>query len=546
MASKADKIRAKLKQWAADPMAFLADLVIPSASGPRRYRDVWAEFQIKDFRALTPALRALAAGKSPAPFDRFWIERTKGGSKDTDVAACLLWLIIFSPRPLEMRVGARDEGQANEERKAMRDIVKLNSWMEEIGNVQVQARAVINLRTEARLDILSADALGSHGGRPSVSFLNELSHISDEEFPQVLMDDADKMAGRGIVIVATNAGYAGTWQETWRQTAIDQPNWYFSALSEPAPWILGRTLAEARKRNPAFRYRRLWKGEWTANGESAIPPDVIDKAITLPGPVSRPRDGWLFAAGLDLSLRRDACALVAVGVDVGRAKEYVPSEDQRKKLPTAQRIIADLDWDDDPGGFGALFPPEPSPSQTPLDFSQDDPQYCFVGGTGKIRLAACLIWRPRGNGATIRQEPIERAILDLHRKLGLSFLLADEYQAAGMIERLRATGLTCEGQQVSTALARELCSVTLDAFNESRIELYNKPDLIADLKALQAVEKNYGLRLVSPKMSKTASDEEAGTGHGDSATALGLALIAAKRAVRIPATTVNGPLICYP
>jgi len=534
-----------LKQWSRDPMAFLADLVIPSASGPRRYRDVWAEFQRKDFLALTPALLSLVAGKSPAPFDRFWIERTKGGSKDTDIAACLLWLIIFSPRPLEMRVGARDEGQAQEERKALRDIVKLNSWVEEYGSVQVQAKAVVNLRTETRLDIIPADALGSHGGRPAVTFLNELTHVSDEEFPQVLMDDADKMAGRGIVIVATNAGYAGTWQETWRQTAIDQPNWYFSALSEPAPWILGRTLAEAKRRNPAFRYRRLWKGEWTQNGESAIDPDVIDKAITLPGPVSRPRDGWLFAAGLDLSLRRDSCALVAVGVDVGRTKEYVPPEDQRKKLPTAQRIIADLDWDDDPGGLAVFFPPESSPPQTPLDFPSDDPQYCFVGGTGQIRLAACLIWRPRGNGATIRQEPIERAILGLHRRLGLSFLLADEYQAAGMIERLRAAGLTCEGQQVSTTLARELCSVTLDAFNESRIELYDKPDLITDLKALQAVEKSYGLRLESPR-KKAGEENEAGTRHGDSATALGLALIAAKRAVRIPATTVGGPLICYP
>lgn len=542
MPSRTDKIRAKLQQWRRDPMAFLADLTIPSASGPRRYRDVWAEFQRLDFENLTPALKALAAGAPPTPHDRFWIERTKGGSKDTDIAAALLWLIIFSPRPLEMRVGARDEDQAQEERKALRDIVKLNGWLEEYGSAQVLAKAVVNTRTETRLDILSADALGSHGGRPDVTFVNELTHVSDEEFPMVLLDDADKMAGRGLVVIATNAGYSGSWQETWRQTAIDQANWYFSAYSQPAPWILGRTLAEARRRNPGFRYRRLWLGEWTVNGESAIPPDTIDAAITLPGPTVRPRDGWLYAAGLDLSLRRDACALVAVGVDVGYSREVI-REAEKKKKPLAQRIIEDIDWEDDePAGILPEFPS----SQSDLDSLEDDSsEYVYVGGSGKVHLAHVQIWHAKGNGETIQQGPIERAILELHRKLGLSYLLADEYQAAAMVERLRQAGLTCDGQQGTTALARELCSTTLDAFNESRIDLYNKPDLIADLKALRAVEKSYGLRLESPR-KKAAEENEAGTRHGDSATALGLALIAAKRAVVIPATTVDGPLVCYP
>ena len=65
-----------------------------------------------------------------------------------------------------------------------------------------------------------------------------------------------------------------------------------------------------------------------------------------------------------------------------------------------------------------------------------------------------------------------------------------------------------------------LAAALLEGFNSRNIVLFDDDDLIADLKQLRVVERNYGYRLESPRSSR---------GHGDRATAFALALLAAKR-----------------
>src|SRR5262249_8332932 len=114
----------KLKHWAADPLAFIESLKIPSAHGPQSFGVCMASFQREWFKAITPALLPIAKGEKP-PIGRYWTERTKGGSKDSDIACCLLWLLAFATRRLEAQVGAADADQADELRKAARDILAL-------------------------------------------------------------------------------------------------------------------------------------------------------------------------------------------------------------------------------------------------------------------------------------------------------------------------------------------------------------------------------------------------------------------------------------
>jgi hypothetical protein len=64
-----------------------------------------------------------------------------------------------------------------------------------------------------------------------------------------------------------------------------------------------------------------------------------------------------------------------------------------------------------------------------------------------------------------------------------------------------------------------MASAVIEAFNDYRVELYEEPALMRDLKALKLEEKSYGMRLASP--------EQADGSHGDVGTAFALACLAA-------------------
>ncbi len=70
------------------------------------------------------------------------LRRRRSASKDTDLAICLLWLLAFSPRSLACQIGAADEDQADELRKAAKGILRANAWLS--GTIDIQANRIIN------------------------------------------------------------------------------------------------------------------------------------------------------------------------------------------------------------------------------------------------------------------------------------------------------------------------------------------------------------------------------------------------------------------
>src|SRR5688572_13971344 len=83
-ATMSDKSQSNpLARYAGDFMRFAADLHVPLGAASGRMGDHWADFQRTDFEAMAPSLVAVARG-DVAALRRFWIERTKGGSKDSD------------------------------------------------------------------------------------------------------------------------------------------------------------------------------------------------------------------------------------------------------------------------------------------------------------------------------------------------------------------------------------------------------------------------------------------------------------------------------
>lgn len=303
-----------LTQFAADPVLFAKSLWIPSAQGRQKFGACMADFQEVRFRDKAPALLAVARGEEP-PCNRFWDEATKGGSKDSDLAVCVLWLLVFSARRLKMQVGADDRDQANELQDAAEAIIRENEWL---GDILVIERYVIkNPKTKSSCEIVAADIRGAHGSRPDVVIINELSHIGKQQFAETMFDNASKIP-RCLVMVATNAGFQNTWQWRWRETFRVDPRWKFNIWNRPSPWLSERDIEEASRRNTPSRYKRLWWGVWSSGeGDALTAEDVAGCTVVGAGPHSIAMTGMLYVTGIDLGVSHDHAACVTLAAQPG-------------------------------------------------------------------------------------------------------------------------------------------------------------------------------------------------------------------------------------
>jgi len=445
-----------LRVMANDPSVFQRELIIPSGHGPRRFADVMADFQVDRFDAINGSLMSVAKGERPDP-QRFWWEATKGASKDSDLAICLLWLLAFSRRPFSCQIGAADRDQANELRKAAKDVLRLNTWLAQ--RVDIQAWKLTCAATGAEAEIVPADTTGSHGARPDVLILNELGHIQKREFAENLLDNASKVP-QGLVVIATNAGFIGTWQEEWRDTAIESDRWSVHIRDTPAPWIDPAEMKEARRRNSSSRFNRLWRGVWSTGEDGAISADDLDACTSLLGPDPAYRDSWFpYVMGIDLGRKWDHSAAVVVGCD-----------------------------------------------------SQDE----------ELKMAECRSWAPPRPGQPIDQEEVFEDCSRLVSMFQVSAIAYDPSEGGTMLaQRLAAAAPTgCLQPSLiempfSSPNCHLMAQALLEAFSQRYIALYEHRELFADLMRLQITERIGGYVL-------TAKRDD--TGHCDRAIALSIAL----------------------
>lgn len=503
-----------IERFAVDPAAFREALIIPAADGPARFTDVMADFQRRDFEEIDKALLALKAGTKPAK-GRLWIERTKGASKDTDLAVCLMWLLAFTPRPLTCQVGAADQDQADELRKQAKLILRMNPWLGDV--LQVQAWSIQNVRTDSRAEIIATDVGGSHGARPDLLILNELSHVVKEEFARNLLDNASKVPN-GVVIIATNAGFQDSWAWTVREMARTSFRWHFSAYKRPAPWVDPAELEDARRRNSPARFSRLWEGEWSRGvGDALDENDVLASVREDLSPMDGDERGYIFFGGLDLGIKRDHAALCIVGKHVGHTEETTEPEPDRPALPSTIAACVEL---------GILEDPRP----------QREPTYASYPATGRLRLAYCQSWAPRP-GKPVDLELVESTVRAIHQRFRPIAICFDPFQAALMAQRLTRRGVRMDEVAFVGKNLDAMASGLLEEFTARNIDLYPDPPLLADLRRLRIAEKSYGHKLEATR------DE---TGHADRATALTLALFGARKYPFAAPAVVEGPLVCWP
>lgn len=427
-----------------NPAVFQETLIVPSCRGPQRFGDIMADFQRERFASINPALLAVAKGETPPIGRHFW-EATKGASKDSDLAVCLLWLLAFTRRPLTCQVGAADADQADELRKAGKAILRLNGWLSEA--VTIQAWQIVSARTESTCAIIPADVTGSHGARPDVLVLNELSHVSKREFAENLLDNAAKVPN-GLAVIATNAGHLDTWQWEWRELARSSDRWSFHRRSEPAPWLNPAEIDEARRRNPPARFSRLWAGQWVAAAGDGIPPHVLDRAIVQEAiPWNLPPGVTAIVGAIDIGLKRDATGLAICGVD-----------QHTRRVVT----LHTQSW-------------HPAPGQ-------------------EVSLSA-----------------IESAVYHLAGQFRCREWVFDSWQAAGLRQRVANMGLDARDIAPTAANLDAIAQTVFHGFQEGCFQIpAGMFELIADLRKLSIIERpgvgNTAFRLVAPRDSTGHAD----------------------------------------
>lgn len=501
------------------PGQFQAAIVIPAG----KLGDVAAAFQREWFAAVNPSLLAVARGERP-PVPRYWIERSKGASKDTDLAVCLLWLLAYSRRPVRVQLGANDADQIDEVRLIVKQILKIDAPVNRLlaGKLEVQSSKILNRKTDSAAEFLTTDSLGSHGSRPDVVCINELSHLGDRAFAETLADNLDKVS-TGLGIIALNAGFTSSWQEKWREIARTSPErWHFHQYAQPAPWIRADALAESRRRNSAGRYARLWHGVWSSQTGNAIDHGDIDACVVHTGPMLGTEPGWGFVGGVDIGIRKHASAFVVVGKHCGWSEE---KPRPARKLTDLQRAMIDLGLNEN-------------------DETEEEFDSVWHEATNRLRLADVRTWKPRP-GVRVSLEAVRVAIIEAHRRFALAGVALDPFQGEHLAELLERDGVPVVLVPQTPNSLGEQATAVIESFQERTIELFGQVDVLADLK--QAAIKDTGpkVRLVSP--DKTVADGEEGTSHGDTVSALSFALALAKRTYSFTSVQrVEGPLLCWP
>ena len=482
--------QATFQQYATNPAAFRADLLVDVSGNVRRFGDVEDPWQRDDFAASDPALMQ-CNGRSDQPAKmRVYLERGRGHSKTTDLAIMSCWALAFATRPLKCFAFAADKDQAALLKAAMETIVRLNPWLARI--LEVQKGVVLNIAQGhpgygSQLEIFASDVGSSYGILADLIIADELCHWEgDGSLWHSIISSAAKRSNC-LLAVISNAGFVDSWQWGVREAVRTSDDWYFSRLDGPvASWLTPERLAEQRKMLPAIAYARLWENSWSTGGGDALTPDTINAAFSDGlQPMSGGEPDWLFVGGIDLGLTRDCASVVVLAVPTG-------------------------------------------------------------GRAGRIRLAHNRLWRPT-LGQKINLLDIEKHVLDLDQQFGLEFVGFDPWQMEHLAQTLEAdTNHRRRNQRrrfysqpwlreipPTPANLRQQATLVIENFNDRRFQFYDCEPLRKDLHKLRVEEKSYGVRLTSPRD---------GDGHGDTFSSFAIALIIAHELAGKP-LVVAGPIM---
>lgn len=425
------------------PVEFWDHLLIQAGPNVVRYGESMDDWQRADLEAIVPGWRYMSRVTSACEGPRrAYLERGRGHSKTTDIAALVAWAILSSESMLWGYAAAAAEKQAMLIIKSLKVLCKLNPWLND--RLIVTDKAVKNPMTGSVCEIVAASAKTTFGETPNFVVCDELTHWYDEAIWEALFSGIAKVPD-AMMIVISNAGFGRgrSWQWHLREKIRNDPAWYFKSLNGvQASWLTPEDLAEQERVLGSDEYRRLYENKWLSDSTTGIPHSQIMAATTLPGPrVDAEHDYDVILAGLDIGLTNDRTSLVIMGASFKRR---------------TVELINHHTW-------------------RPKDYSD-----------GRIDLA-----------------DVEEVILMEHGRLGgIDAVFADQWQAARSLELLAAAGIDCHEVIFSSAKTiREMGRRFVTGFRNGTVVLYFDEVLEEDLLAIEIsyseIARTY--RLTAPR-----------------------------------------------
>jgi phage terminase large subunit-like protein len=487
------KIQASLPEY-------LAAIRIETDGPPTPWAKVADDWQRRDIEAIAPALETLVRADAPAAsVRRAWWVRPRGHAKTADAAMLVARVLAFSSRRRRGVWCAADQEQGIEGLDSIATLCRHNPWLDQL--LTVRTNKVENERTGSVVYFTTSDVGSAYGWKDCDLFiLDECTHwgTKGENLWAAMYSTAGKRKS-AVVLALMNAGHGDTWQRRLRDTAAADPNWAFSELPDAvASWISPEQLADQAKYLPRLAFDRLFRNLWCDTVGDALEVADIQKCVTLSAPPSI-EEGWVFVGGVDIGIARDSSAMVVLGKHVGHSTQTT----KERTVPRHVRLLEELGV---------------------LDTPPDDAEWSYTLGTGQLRLAHVVAWRPAG-GSQVDIGEVEAAIIEANRRFNLAVVGYDPSQAEYMGQRLRKIGVPAQSIPPGPKFQQASASELLQAFKEKRIDLYRDPTLLADLRTLRIKETQYGYRLIAPK-----TKDDVATGHADTASALQIALFCARRA----------------
>lgn len=287
-------MRQAVQQVFTDRQAFRDILVMPDG---QTFGQVMADFQRSTFAGLDTHRHA-------------WIERSRGASKSSDMAAEACVELFLGPRGGRLFAVACDLEQSAIMHELATGFLQRTSGLGRA--VRIEKHRILLPAHDSVLTILSADAPSAYGLLPTWILCDEVAQWPErgDDLWTALWSAVPKRSAK--VRCITTPGWSMD-SLAWRirTLALESPQWFVPEPQGPAPWIPASEIEAQRKSLPAHTFRRLFECQWTPSEGAFLSGQEVEAVFTedLPnatGPV---------VLAVDLGLTRDACVCAQVRGD---------------------------------------------------------------------------------------------------------------------------------------------------------------------------------------------------------------------------------------
>lgn len=392
----------------------------------------WGEVATDVQRADAAAILDTA---SPRRFH--FVSRSRGYSKTTDLAAVAIAVLLAQAPPgSRSYAAAADQGQARFLLDAVERFVRATPGLHKLLDLGEQRLTVRS--TGATLDALAADAAGTWGLLPFFVVVDELAEWGSTGAPkriwEALSSAIPKTGGRLAAI--TTAGSPGHWAKRVRDHAAADPVWRLSETEGPPPWMDRDLLDEQRRRLLPATFARLFENLWTAGSDALVADDDLAACVTLDGPLP-PQRGPRYVLGLDIGVTRDRTA----GVVCHAERVTRPTDELGGTTTVGQRVILD-----------------------------------------RLR-----VWRGSREQPVVLDE-VEEWVREVCRSYHPCEVVADPFQAVGMLQRLGASGINAHAFTFTASSVGRLAVALHGALSDRRLDLPDDEELLDELANVRIVE----------------------------------------------------------